>query len=273
MAKMAKKVAVRRAKRKHSGDVIMVENKRARSNLMAIRQKPQLSLRNAVIGLPEGRWNRFVFVKEFSVTTSSIPGGGAAPFGAVTLIAANSVGIPYTSENTHQPMGLDQWSQFYTRYIVASSTCVVEFGGVHGVDNAAYRNQAAAGTAGSDIYASAGVMCTLSLADDGVSAQSLYTTEMEHGACKYVSMHQDGVERFSKLKAGFNTANWYGIKDIKDNLGTHGAAFTASPTNLANYQIRVCNRDTSTQLAHRMNFVAKVSYLCWMTNLKEVTKS
>lgn len=143
-------------------------------------------------------------------TISLDPGFGPTP--AVHAFHANDLFDPdYTTSSggDHQPLGFDQWAQFYNHYCVIGALITVQI----------------MPTSNSSVPLLAGVY----LSDDAVVPTDV-TTLIEQGLGVYRMMgpvtNSPGIQR--PMRIGYSAKKFFSITDVKDNIARIGALAVTS---------------------------------------------
>lgn len=145
--------------------------------------------------------------------------------------SANSIFDPDVSGSGHQPLGRDEWFNFYDHYIVTSSSIRATF----------FPTSSAA-----VIPSVAGIL----LNDSGtpISGLNAYTL-CEQGLSNYkIVSENQSTGKPTSISKSFNSKAFFNIGDIKDNFKTLGAGQNASPTEQAYFNIysQPCDLTTDT---------------------------
>jgi len=133
---------------------------------------------------------------------------------------ANSVYHPDATGTGHQPSAFDLWSQFYDHYVVIGSKITVTF-------NCATSSATSAPT-----------IVGLLLNDDTTLTPTVPLAVIENRLGSYATFVPNSINK-KTLRLTFSPKKFFGIKDIKDNIGRLGAQVTANPTDEAYFTIYV----------------------------------
>lgn len=135
-------------------------------------------------------------------------------------LAANNVFDPLAAAGGHQPMGFDQMAGLYNHYVVLGSKLVCTF---------------------SDISGTSSIVVGAYLSDD------LTTLYINHRTYKEAKRGQQKVIVYNRsptyIKCKYSAKKFHGVKDVKDNITTLGAAVNANPTETAVYHIYAATLD------------------------------
>lgn len=131
---------------------------------------------------------------------------------------ANSIFDPNETGGGHQPLGHDQWAQFYNHYIVIGSKITCTY--------------TATTNAGSpSIYG-------IYLSDDTtVPLTALQICEQGLAKWKAAPLATDGGQPARKIFNTFSAKKFFNINDVKDNRSTIGASFNSNPSDVAIYHM------------------------------------
>jgi hypothetical protein len=131
------------------------------------------------------------------------------------VFAANGCYDPDITGTGLQPLGFDEWSSFYKRYLVEH--CSIE---IEATNNAA-------------------LPCTLCLYPSGVvtGLSDIEDSLAQYGAA-WRRLGGNGAQNRATLKMDFNTKNWLGYKSI---VSTLYAAVTSNPDLLGYFHINAEN--------------------------------
>lgn len=144
------------------------------------------------------------------------PGTGGV---ASRIMRANSVFDPEYAVGGHQPLGYDEWTQFYHHYNVIGSKCTAKF--------------ISADTSGTSGTAFVGVF--LSASPTTVADPQLI---MEQSTSRYGLMTGSNAAGTSRnIKSYYSPKKFFGLTDLGDNRDTVGAAVDANPVEAAYFHV------------------------------------
>jgi len=165
-------------------------------------------------------------------TMTQTLGGVTNPAMAYMNVSANNLHQP-TIASINQPLGYDEWAQFYERYQVIGSKIRVN-------------------CMGSTYTGANGMMCYLvKLRNVGGALTGDIDTQMQQPS----SYYKVGRDAGSPIASGdqgagpvtlyhkFSAKKWFNLKDVNDNIATAGN-FGGPPEGLAYYTIIVAPMDS-----------------------------
>lgn len=151
---------------------------------------------------------------------------------------ANSIYDPDNSGTGHQPIGHDQWAQFYGRYCVIGSKIRV------------YCNDSSTAQAYPFLFG-------VQLVNDTGSALTDYTTIVEQGREKF-SIHNRNYDAKRAVSHGFSMKKFFNLANCKDNMQAHGAHFGANPVEQATFRLWLQSQDKTSSVSN--NFLVIIDY-------------
>lgn len=149
----------------------------------------------------------------------------------------------------HQPLGHDQWAQYYKHWQVVSSTISVTFRPY---------------TAANSRVVKCAVIC-----DDDVTLPTDLNTKMERYPGCFKTIKND-TSSTCTIKGAYNAKKWFHKRDLDDNSWKSDFGFLA--TNQAYYHVLVQTLDESTT-SSPLQVDVKVSYRVKLTDPVEITGS
>lgn len=178
------------------------------------KKKTQMFSRRSMPGFPSNKVVKMRYVDTFELDPAA---GTVAPW----IFRANGIFDPDQTGIGHQPLGHDQWAQYYNHAVVIGSKINVKF---------IY----------SDATQTDGQLCGCYLSDD-TSFPTSASTLMEQGLGKYrlMSMSVIGSPSVVSINNTFSAKKFFNITDIKDNLDRLGSTFGANPADEASYIVWV----------------------------------
>lgn len=169
---------------------------------------------------------------------------------ATHLFRANDCFDPDLSGTGHQPMGFDQWMNFYNHCTVVGSRI-----------RAVFSPQGAGNS-----YNTIG---TIHVSDDSTTTASPVTL-MERTGTVWGHMSPQAAKGLTLTKY-FSTKKFFNLTNVKDsdNLkGTH----TTGPVDQAHYQVSVFNPDGVTDNLS-VNITVEIEYICLLSERKDLLTS
>lgn len=135
---------------------------------------------------------------------------------------ANGLNDPRVAAGGHQPLGHDQWNQFYNHYVVLGSKATFT---ITGTTNAAPLDT---------------ILLSAYISDDTTIPTDVNTL-IESGRAEHTLLPAYNAMNQRQVKSMYSAKNFFNIKDIADNLTRLGAAFGAEPPELAFHSINLTN--------------------------------
>lgn len=151
---------------------------------------------------------------------------------------ANNVNDPYRPTGGHQPMGHDQLSAMYTRYMVVGAKCTVT---AHMPDGTEY-NSAYFGV---DIAEASSGIVTVKITDH---------VESQYTATGLVTQNSSPM----RCTLGFDAAKFFGVTNVLDNHEL-GALIGANPTREAYFVVWI-GTPHETSAGKPVNVMVKIDY-------------
>lgn len=176
--------------------------------------------------------------------------------GAVQTFRANSLFDPDATGTGHQPYGRDTWATMFNHYTVINSKIQIQ--GFNSNTTAQYGSP---------------VTICLSLDDTALAAAvcpgGVYRPEA--GNCVYQLADTGNVGRnLLRLKKGFSAKDFFSKGNPEDNSQC-GAAFGASPTEQAYFNIQVTSNDGGDPAT--MQFLCTIDYDCILSEPLQLVPS
>lgn len=210
------------------------------------RFKRKIPIQRQLVAFPDNKIVKMRYCTPFAIDT----GGGYAEH----VLRANSIFDPDFTGGGHQPLGHDEWAQFYNNYTVLGSKITVR--AINPLTTSGYAL----------VW---GVMVVSESSPSGTS----YTTLIEQGKSKYRMMQGEPTGNVPQsLSMNFSTKKWFNVQDVKDNVATLGAAFGANPTNQGYYAVWYSAYDDAGNVPP-MQFVATIDYIVQLHKPKELPAS
>lgn len=175
--------------------------------------------------------------------------------GANYLFRTNSIYDPDQSGIGHQPMGHDQYENFYNRYIVLGSKITCTFKTTEQAD----------ATNPDSSFINCGIT-TIANASETIIDNSDF---MENNKATYVQLQAQRPA--GTVTKNFSAKRFFGVKNVLDEEDV-GAVFGQNPVNGAYWQLRLWNPTSSS--ATRFAYVnVKIQYICVLRERKKITGS
>lgn len=225
-------------KRKKPTEVVVVKKKRAR--------------RRGTLSIPRNPISNSMIVKMRYVERFTLnPSATAAD---VYLFIANSIYDPNQTGTGHQPLGHDQWKNFYQHYSVLGSKLTLK----------AVSAGTTGGLTGSNPVG-------IHIVDDTSNVSTLDTImEQGNGTIGILPNANAGCLKLSKT---FSTKKYFNRTDVKD-CSELRATFEAHPTELAYYRIAAEPFDSSgTSTPYAILCQVVIDYTVLLTEPKELSQS
>lgn len=159
---------------------------------------------------------------------------------------ANSVHDPYYATGGHQPMGFDQWAEFYSYYTVTSCKCTVRVAAGNNNNNSDASMLFIALTTGA-IFGATDV--------SAITEQNMAVTTVIPGNPQIIS----GNDGFTLTK-WFNARDFFRLQDVKDAKGLVGATTGSSPTSEAFFQIGLVPYNVGGTYGGQLNLTVELEY-------------
>lgn len=230
----------------------MQRRRRFRKRVNRVRRRFRRRVRrgrvrpNAQIGFPT---RRVVKMRYCDFVTLTLPAVASAFTEA--RYSANNLNDPQVALGGHQPLSYDQWAVYYNSYAVIGSRIRVQ-----GIT-------VSSGTAPAVI----GVM----LHDSSVTTSPDYQGLVEQGKSKYrfIQVAINGnVPR--SMTCSYSMKKWFGITNVKDNLGLYGATFGNAPATDAHFVVWA---GCTNAIGQTVTFQFVIDYLVLLFEPKELPGS
>lgn len=174
--------------------------------------------------------------------------------GANYLFRCNSIFDPDQSGVGHQPMGHDEYAQFYNNYTVIGSKITVRF----------VANEDGSDTNDQNHITNVGISTISNVSDTIVQP----TEFMENNKTSYgIVCPQKPIQIFSKK---FSAKEFFGVKNVMTESRLT-ADFGQNPSNGAYWQLKFW--PTSTGFTRVVNCNVMIQYICVLTERKHITGS
>lgn len=223
-------------------------NRRAmHRNALERRKAFRDNLRHNMIGFPSNK-----VVKLRYCTNATIDATGTF---TPIFFRANSPYDPTAALGGHQPLGFDQWSQFYNHYVVLGSKITWQITSGAGANN----NDA--------------TLAFCYLTDDQTIGTDA-TLLMEQGKIKYKLLPGNmQIGSAFKLVNKYSAKRFYNIVDVKDNLDRIGAPTSTNPTEEAYFALGFQGVDSADNYAGNWNILVTIDYIVSFSEPKELASS
>lgn len=172
---------------------------------------------------------------------------------AVLIFRANSINDPDHALGGHQPLGHDQWANFYDHYTVIGAKITCRF-----------TASLTSGTQGATIV---GIMLK-----DNATTISSPRNIMEQGTSGYKVLTGANAGGTTTVTKGFSTKKFFGLKDVSDNRSLVGAAMNADPPEDAYFHVYVASID-GTSDPGITNVLVTIQYIVKLTERKALGES
>jgi len=179
--------------------------------------------------------------------------GRASCFYRANSIAFPSVGTgPFV--DPHAPLGYDQWAPFYNHYVVLGAKINV-------------RAQYTKGVAGTSMFG----ICYLT---DDTSVVPDFTNLVEQGGCSYCVIDGNASNTGPyKMSRSFSAKKFFNVVDVKDNVTRLGAAYNASPTELAYFCLGLQTYNNAAAGVAECTYFVTIDYIVAFSEPKELPES
>lgn len=202
------------------------------------------------IGFPKNKIVKMRYVDTYTAVADDVY--------AQVNYRANSIYDPNHLTGGHQPLGYDQWEQFYNHYVVLGSKITVQL------------------TSGYQANNNDSVIFWSYLSDD-TTLSPISTTDtslIENGKAKYrITNGNMQIGKPIVLTTKYSAKKFFNVDDVKDNLTRLGAAFGANPTEEAYFCFGVGPISGNTNLSGRWTFLVTVDYIVEFSEPKELLQS
>lgn len=187
---------------------------------------------------------RYVDASTFVHTASST---------VITNYSANSIYDPDVTGGGHQPIGHDQWAEFYNHYVVIGSKIRVTI-------------------TGDDSTATIPTFICIILDDTAGSFSSLPNI-LEQGGARYrlLSGEPQNV-RPTSVTSVFSAKRFFNIKDVSDNVDRIGAPFGVDALDGAYFQV-VSGTTTGAAASLTRYYIVEIDYLVLLSEPKTLPAS
>ena len=174
----------------------------------------------------------------------------SAGLAATHVFSANNCFDPNTTGVGHQPMGFDEWMQFYNHFTVLGSKIKVTY---------MPANSGAGGAA----------LCSIKLQDDATAVVTINDSILEQTGVVWKALGGDTAQGSQTLKKYFSAKKFFDVADVKDNSqfnGTH----TSSPTEQAFYHLSISGIDGTAVTCY---FAVEIEYIVRLSERSTLLQS
>lgn len=197
-----------------------------------------------LVGFPA---NRVVPMRYASYQEATGTGGVLDQY----VLSAGNINDPNVTGVGGQPLGHDQWAQFYNNWVVLSSRITVTF-------------QVAGSTTSPPIV---GVFLNQTTTTTGSSWMSM----VEQGKSKYAMLSQSVAVPVTKFSLTYDAKKEFTLADVRDNEDRIGSSFGNSPADGMFFIVWNQSMDEATTGA--VDFTYVIDYEVLVSQPKELTQS
>lgn len=176
------------------------------------------------------------------------------------IFRANSINDPDYTGTGHQPLGHDQWSQFYNHYVVLGSTITATISHLSGAPQRAFA-----------------FGCYID--DEATSETEDWTALAESGRAAWQIVNPNptnssGMQAQKTVRGFYSAKKFFNVRDVKDNLIRLGAVMNANPNEDAYFRLFWGTVDQSdTDAAIDFNITVTVEYTVLFSEPKTLVGS
>lgn len=168
------------------------------------------------------------------------------------VFSANSIYDPNTSGVGHQPLGHDEWQQFYSHATVLGSKIKATF--------LPTTNTVATGNS----------IVSVKLQADSVALTEFYGT-LEQPETKWRTVGLSNAENGATLYHKFSAKKFFGVKNVSDADNLRGT-FGGNPADQAYFHITIQGIDSAIN-PDPVKCVVSIEYICLLTEPKKLLQS
>ncbi|WP_445779495.1 hypothetical protein [Shewanella sp.] len=210
---------------------------------------PRYTARKDIVNLgttiPDTTVVRLKYCDDLTITVPN------SPVGTNYLFRCNSIFDPDFTGTGHQPLGHDQWSQFYERYVVTKATLTATFKSTYGEVNQP---------------TNVGV-CLIANTSAAITSADNFA---ENNRTTYGYVCRDlGMTRITKV---FKPNDFFGNENIIDD-DEKGALFGANPIDGAYWQLKMWHPSQGFPVAAPLFVNVAITYECVLRERKELVGS
>lgn len=208
------------------------------------RRRRKGTLKNIV---PDKHVVRLRYVQQISLDAAT---GGVNTW----VFRANSCFDPDFTGTGHQPLGFDQWSEFYDHYNVIGSKCTAQFIAT-GVNSA-----------------TDGSMVGILLKDSSPAITSSPSAIMEQTGSGYSILTGQNATGTKTIRKGYSARRFFGLKDVADNRNLVGASVLANPVEDAFFHVYHTALNAGGN-PRPVDVVVTIEFLCQFTERHTLAQS
>lgn len=224
--------------------------KQRRKSKKTYRRKPYIStLASSPTRYPGFPKNKYVMMRYVTRFAGDLSTGNQIQ----VVYRANSINDPEFALGGHQPMGYDQWEQFYSSYTVTGAKCTIEVIG--------------------DVSIGKATNISLNLTTASTDTRSALE-KIESGDTVYkVLAGFSNIGRPVKLTKYYDPKKFHNIKDIKDNQAGLGAFFGSNPVEEAYFTATVDCVDGGVSTPGDIQGLVTIEYMVLLSDPKILPQS
>lgn len=171
------------------------------------------------------------------------------------VFVANSLFDPDLVLGGHQPLGFDQWSQFYNHYVVVGSKIKASF------------SSQTSSPATNGFY-----LHGITLSDDPTfTANPLHLMEQPLTRVVKQSVHTN-AQRIKSVTRTYSAKKFFNITNVTDNITRIGAPITANPTEQAYFIVYTGNSDVLAD-SEPVTVLIEIEFITIFSEPKELIQS
>jgi len=210
------------------------------------RANKKIGAPNSYFGFPS---NKVVKLRYHEIVNET-----SAGFSLYYNLIANGLYDPNYSGGGHQPLGYDQWTQFYNHYVVLGSKISVKI--IVPVQTAFTQ----------------AFQCALKLTDDP-SAPTFDNALFEGSKTRWKTLSPSTTHAATVTVGGkYSAKKFFNLGDVKDNVTRIGAPNGNNPTDIAVYQIVLFNQ-MGGGIPENITYEITIDYIVSWSEPKELTIS
>lgn len=214
----------------------------------------------------QNRWNRYrstAYQPRSAIADSQIvhlrygdhttvnAGAGTS---ASQVFSCNNIFDPDITGVGHQPLGHDEWANFYNHYVVLGSRikCIFMPTG--------------------DSTGNSSFICSITVEDDTTTTATIASI-MERTGAVYGYCGAGTGKGALTLTKKFSTKKFFSVTDVKDNAGTRlGNNFGSSPVEQAYFHLNVAAADGTSDPVN-CALAVQIEYICLLSERKNLVQS
>lgn len=204
------------------------------------------------VGFPQTQMVKLRYVQEIKLDPLLSATIAQHSFRATSLFDPDASGVG------HQPMGFDEWSLLYRKYLVVGARCKAEF--------SLTGNSTAAG--GDGILVGGINLNTI----NSMSATDPYTV-LEQGLTKSAAMsNKINTNMPQPVYCNYSAKKFFNLTTVNDNWSKIGALVTTNPSNNAHFIVWTGNTDPTVNPSP-VSVLVTIEYIALFGEPKELTSS